>query len=156
MLPSGHVLVKTLRTLPVWQNCGLMGLEDTQDKSEELFHASAAAYSLEGALARTCSGRRILVTGNTGFVGSWLAYLLAMHGAKVVGLSLPAAPEAKALRDGMDRAVQTVIGDVNNFATVLGLSLIHISPGRPGPGPGCWSGPAAVPHSREPPRPLLQ
>ena len=121
MLPSGHVLVKTSRALSVWQNHDLMGLEDARDKSEELVRASAAAHRLKDALARTCDGRRVLVTGNTGFVGSWLAYLLAMHGAKVVGLSLPAAPEAKALRDGINRPVQTVIGDVNNFATVLGV-----------------------------------
>jgi CDP-glucose 4,6-dehydratase len=36
------------------------------------------------------AGRRVLVTGHTGFKGSWLALWLEMMGANVVGLSLPA------------------------------------------------------------------
>jgi CDP-glucose 4,6-dehydratase len=35
------------------------------------------------------SGKTILITGNTGFKGSWLAYWLIKLGAKVVGYSLP-------------------------------------------------------------------
>jgi CDP-glucose 4,6-dehydratase len=35
------------------------------------------------------SGRRVLVTGHTGFKGSWLALWLQMLGAKVSGISLP-------------------------------------------------------------------
>ena len=34
-------------------------------------------------------GRRVLVTGNTGFKGSWLTLWLEMLGAKVTGISLP-------------------------------------------------------------------
>ena len=41
---------------------------------------------LEAALGRLAPGRRVLITGSTGFVGSWLAYALALHGAEVVGL----------------------------------------------------------------------
>jgi CDP-glucose 4,6-dehydratase len=36
------------------------------------------------------AGRRVLVTGHTGFKGSWLTLWLQMMGAEVVGLSLPA------------------------------------------------------------------
>ena len=36
------------------------------------------------------AGRRVLVTGHTGFKGSWLALWLQMMGAEVIGLSLPA------------------------------------------------------------------
>ena len=35
------------------------------------------------------SGKRILVTGHTGFKGSWLTLLLRDLGAEVVGISLP-------------------------------------------------------------------
>ena len=38
-------------------------------------------------------GRRVLVTGVTGFKGSWLAMLLARMGAKVSGLALPPPTE---------------------------------------------------------------
>ncbi len=38
-------------------------------------------------------GRRVLVTGHTGFKGSWLALWLSHLGAEVVGYSLPASTE---------------------------------------------------------------
>lgn len=34
-------------------------------------------------------GRRVLVTGHTGFIGSWLSLALAVQGAEVHGLALP-------------------------------------------------------------------
>ena len=37
----------------------------------------------------TYAGRRVLVTGHTGFKGSWLALWLHLMGARVFGLSLP-------------------------------------------------------------------
>lgn len=37
----------------------------------------------------TFSGRRVLVTGHTGFKGSWLSYMLAQAGATVTGVALP-------------------------------------------------------------------
>ena len=38
-------------------------------------------------------GRRVLVTGHTGFKGSWLSYLLHLLGAEVMGYALPPAGE---------------------------------------------------------------
>ena len=35
------------------------------------------------------SGKKILVTGHTGFKGSWLAFLLKEMGADVMGFALP-------------------------------------------------------------------
>ena len=35
------------------------------------------------------AGRRVLITGHTGFKGSWLALLLTQAGAKVTGIALP-------------------------------------------------------------------
>jgi CDP-glucose 4,6-dehydratase len=37
--------------------------------------------------------KRVLVTGHTGFKGSWLVFWLRELGAEIVGLSLP-APES--------------------------------------------------------------
>ncbi len=37
--------------------------------------------------------RRVLITGHTGFKGSWLALALQRQGARVFGLSLPAPTE---------------------------------------------------------------
>ena len=43
-------------------------------------------------------GRRVLVTGHTGFKGSWLALWLQALGADVCGLALPAEPGANHLQ----------------------------------------------------------
>jgi len=42
-------------------------------------------------------GKKVLVTGHTGFKGSWLVYLLSELGAKVAGLSLPDFNKKKSL-----------------------------------------------------------
>jgi CDP-glucose 4,6-dehydratase len=64
-------------------------------------------------------GRRVLVTGDTGFKGSWLALWLSELGAQVTGLALP--PE----RDGdhfallgLERVIQHVSGDIRDADTV--------------------------------------
>ena len=38
----------------------------------------------------TFKGRRVFITGHTGFKGSWLAFLLKEIGAEVLGYALPA------------------------------------------------------------------
>lgn len=65
-------------------------------------------------------GRRVLVTGHTGFKGSWLVAWLREFGAEVTGLAL--APEAGRpslfrIAD-LDRGITSVIGDVRNRALV--------------------------------------
>jgi CDP-glucose 4,6-dehydratase len=47
---------------------------------------------MQGAL-ESFSGRRVLVTGHTGFKGSWLVFLLKEIGADVMGYALPPASE---------------------------------------------------------------
>ena len=47
------------------------------------------------------AGRRVLVTGHTGFKGAWLSFLLAELGANVAGLALPPATEPN-LHDILD------------------------------------------------------
>ena len=46
--------------------------------------------SLPGLFGHTYRGRRVLVTGHTGFKGSWLTLWLQQMGAQVCGLALPA------------------------------------------------------------------
>lgn len=41
------------------------------------------------ALCEEFSGKRVFITGHTGFKGSWLAFILAEAGADVMGYSLP-------------------------------------------------------------------
>jgi CDP-glucose 4,6-dehydratase len=55
--------------------------------------AFAAPERLGDPFAGVYRGRRVLVTGHTGFKGSWLALWLHEMGASVCGLSLPADGE---------------------------------------------------------------
>ncbi len=50
-----------------------------------------ATQDFETVFGGAYQGRRVLVTGHTGFKGSWLALWLRMMGAQVHGLALPAA-----------------------------------------------------------------
>jgi CDP-glucose 4,6-dehydratase len=66
-------------------------------------------------LRRAYTGRRVLITGHTGFKGSWLTLWLAELGAEVTGLALP--PETKpALFDVMAlrERCQHVEGDIRD------------------------------------------
>ncbi len=64
-------------------------------------------------------GKRVFVTGHTGFKGTWLCHLLARAGAEVTGYALTPATEPSlfALAQ-LDRRVASVIGDVRDKATL--------------------------------------
>ena len=44
---------------------------------------------LQLQLTKTFSGKKVLVTGHSGFKGAWLAFWLAQLGARVTGIALP-------------------------------------------------------------------
>jgi CDP-glucose 4,6-dehydratase len=60
-------------------------------------------------------GRRVLLTGHTGFKGSWLAYWLDALGAQVIGLALPELPTTPSLwkQLGLDR-VHDLRGEITS------------------------------------------
>lgn len=62
-------------------------------------------------------GKKVLVTGHTGFKGSWLCKMLVMAGAEVTGYSLepPTSPSLFALSH-MEEQMYSVIGDVRDLA----------------------------------------
>lgn len=61
-------------------------------------------------------GKTVLVTGHTGFKGSWMCRVLAMHGAKVVGYSLE-PPTTPSLFEaaGIEKDVTSIIGDIRDL-----------------------------------------
>jgi CDP-glucose 4,6-dehydratase len=71
--------------------------------------------------ARFWAGRRVLVTGDTGFKGAWLSLWLAQLGAEVVGFAdgVPTDPSLYALA-GVADAVEHRAGDVRDAAAVDG------------------------------------
>lgn len=64
------------------------------------------------------AGKTVLVTGHTGFKGSWLSLWLSELGARVVGFALP--PETPSLFNGLglSRLVDSRLGDVRDAALV--------------------------------------
>lgn len=65
------------------------------------------------------TGKRVFVTGHTGFKGSWLALWLRHLGASVFGYSLAPASEPNlfTLAD-VARGIESCIGDVRDFGTL--------------------------------------
>ena len=62
------------------------------------------------------AGRRVLLTGHTGFKGGWLALWLADLGAEVTGFSLPAmAPPTFFAAARVDGLVRHVEGDIRDL-----------------------------------------
>ncbi len=64
-------------------------------------------------------GKKVLVTGHTGFKGSWLCKILKKAGADVTGFSLtpPTTPSLFEVA-GVEKDVKSVIGDVRDFAAL--------------------------------------
>src|SRR4051794_28116340 len=64
-------------------------------------------------------GRRVCITGHTGFKGSWLSAMLLQHGARVTGFALD-PPTQPALFDlaRLGRDMNDVRGDVREGAAV--------------------------------------
>lgn len=65
-------------------------------------------------------GKRVFVTGHTGFKGTWLCRMLVGAGAIVTGYSLepPTEPNLFSLAD-LEKNMHSVIGDVRDYAALL-------------------------------------
>jgi CDP-glucose 4,6-dehydratase len=73
-------------------------------------------------LSRAYRGRRVLVTGHTGFKGSWLAAWLSELGAEVAGYALdPVSVRDNFVVSGLGRRILDVRGDVRDFDALKGV-----------------------------------
>lgn len=61
-------------------------------------------------------GKKVLVTGHTGFKGSWMCKLLVMQGANVIGYSLapPTMPSLFEL-SGIGSEIESITGDIRDL-----------------------------------------
>ena len=64
------------------------------------------------------SRRRVLVTGATGMVGSWLSRWLVEAGAHVVALVMDHDPQSDLLRSGISARLSVVDGRIEHYEDV--------------------------------------
>lgn len=65
-------------------------------------------------------GRRVLLTGHTGFKGGWLAHWLESFGARITGYALPPPTQPSFFElTGVGRRLQSVTGDIRDLSALL-------------------------------------
>jgi CDP-glucose 4,6-dehydratase len=83
--------------------------------------------SMRGVL-ESFSGKRVFVTGHTGFKGTWLTFLLKELGADVMGFALPPEPGPSHFELlGMQTNIKHVVGDIRD-ASALNAALQLFQP----------------------------
>lgn len=77
---------------------------------------------MKNDLAKFFNGKKVLITGHTGFKGSWLTKILVGWGANVVGLSLPPHTNPNlfdALR--LKKEIKNYFADIRDFKKIQGI-----------------------------------
>ena len=65
-------------------------------------------------------GKRVFVTGHTGFKGSWLCRILINAGAILTGYSLPPPTEPDLFSlAGLEQSMTSVMGDIRERAKLM-------------------------------------
>ena len=68
-------------------------------------------------LKESYKGKRVLVTGHTGFKGSWLSIWLKSLGAEVIGYSLEAHTEPSMFKVcNLESKITSIIGDIRDYS----------------------------------------
>ncbi|MCB0328004.1 MAG: CDP-glucose 4,6-dehydratase [Bdellovibrionales bacterium] len=73
-------------------------------------------------------GRKVLLTGHTGFKGSWMSLWLSRLGAEVTGYALP--PETSPNMFGLveiEKDLNSVIGDIRDYSSIES-AVLHSQP----------------------------
>jgi CDP-glucose 4,6-dehydratase len=66
------------------------------------------------------NGKKVFITGHTGFTGSWLCHILLEAGSEITGYGLE-APETPSLyiKTGIDKHIHSIIGDIRDRDKVI-------------------------------------
>jgi len=70
-------------------------------------------YGMTNLFSGIYAGKTVIITGHTGFKGSWLAYWLSQMGAKVVGYALEAPTQPNHL-SLLDFDMTSIVGDIRD------------------------------------------
>jgi len=71
-------------------------------------------------------GKKVFVTGHTGFKGSWLSIMLQSFGADVIGFSLPPPTQPNLFTlAGVEHGMQSIVGDVRDYDQVRKVLRQH-------------------------------
>lgn len=87
----------------------------------------SALESVEGmSKLSNYRGKTVLVTGHTGFKGTWMCKLLTMAGANVIGYSMapPTNPNLYGL-SGLDSEIESVIADIRDLDSLRNTIISH-------------------------------
>lgn len=72
------------------------------------------------------AGRRVLVTGDTGFKGSWLSLWLTCLGAEVIGFALPPEGERPLFEQlGLRQYIRHIDGDIRDLGQLAAVFDAH-------------------------------
>lgn len=81
----------------------------------------AMEIEFDGLFGGVFSGKKVLVTGHTGFKGSWLSLWLTLLGAEVTGYALPPASDADNYTlCRLSEKIADIRGDIRDKARVRG------------------------------------
>lgn len=78
--------------------------------------------NMQGVNPSFWSGKRVLLTGHTGFKGSWLSLWLQSMGADLHGLALPPPTSPSLFKEAcVGKGLQSTLGDIRDFNVVLSV-----------------------------------
>ncbi len=82
--------------------------------------------TVQKKLAGSYKGRKVLITGHTGFKGSWLALWLESLGAQVIGYSLdPPTDPSFFQATGISNRILDIRGDIRDRDKIFGIIQEH-------------------------------
>ena len=101
---------------------------DTRDQGEEVTATKrAGSFDPSSAFGGVYAGKKVLVTGHTGFKGSWLCEWLLLLGAKVFGYSVDCAEPSLFHQLNLGARVDDARGDVRDLE-MLGQTISSVNP----------------------------